>query len=170
MTETVTTPTKTNKAELIRTLLKDKNKTRAQIAEEVGCSKQYVFSVQNAARVRAKKAKAKRAYERKLEILNGAPKRKYTKKAESVAAPAAAPAPAPAPKKSLADERTMLLWDRKRLKDELADAAESMLQMRQEIRDLRERPPIQIEVPVLQPISHLTFWQRLRILFLGGAA
>jgi transcriptional regulator with XRE-family HTH domain len=168
MTETVTTPTKTNKAELIRTLLKDKNKTRAQIADEVGCSKQYVFSVQNAARVRAKKAKAKRAYERKLEILKGAPKRKYTKKAESVAAPAAAPAPAP--KKSLADERTMLLWDRKRLKDELADAAESMLQMRQEIRDLRERPPIQIEVPVLQPISHLTFWQRLRILFLGGAA
>ena len=170
MTETVTTPTKINKAELIRTLLKDKNKTRAQIADEVGCSKQYVFSVQNAARVRAKKAKAKRAYERKLEILKGAPKRKYTKKAESVAAPAAAPAPAPAPKKSLADERTMLLWDRKRLKDELADAAESMLQMRQEIRDLRERPPIQIEVPVLQPISHLTFWQRLRILFLGGAA
>lgn len=168
MTETVTTPTKTNKAELIRTLLKDKNKTRAQIADEVGCSKQYVFSVQNAARVRAKKAKAKRAYERKLEILNGAPKRKYTKKAESVAAPAAAPAPAP--KKSLADERTMLLWDRKRLKDELADAAESMLQMRQEIRDLRERPPIQIEVPVPQPFSHLTFWQRLRILFLGGAA
>lgn len=170
MTETVTTPTKTNKAELIRTLLKDKNKTRAQIADEVGCSKQYVFSVQNAARVRAKKAKAKRAYERKLEILNGAPKRKYTKKAESVAAPAAAPAPAPAPKKSLAEERIMLMWDRKRLKDELADAAESMLQMRQEIRDLRERPPIQIEVPVLQPISHLTFWQRLRILFLGGAA
>jgi transcriptional regulator with XRE-family HTH domain len=170
MTETVTTPTKTNKAELIRTLLKDKNKTRAQIADEVGCSKQYVFSVQNAARVRAKKAKAKRAYERKLELLNGAPKRKYTKKAESVAAPAAAPAPAPAPKKSLAEERIMLMWDRKRLKDELADAAESMLQMRQEIRDLRERPPIQIEVPVLQPISHLTFWQRLRILFLGGAA
>jgi len=166
MTETVTTPTKINKAELIRTLLKDKNKTRAQIADEVGCSKQYVFSVQNAARVRAKKARAKRQYERKLEILNGAPKRKYTKKAESVAAPAAAPAP----KKSLADERTMLLWDRKRLKDELADAAESMLQMRQEIRDLRERPPIQIEVPVLQPFSHLTFWQRLRILFLGGAA
>jgi transcriptional regulator with XRE-family HTH domain len=170
MTETVTTPTKINKAELIRTLLKDKNKTRAQIAEEVGCSKQYVFSVQNAARVRAKKARAKRQYERKLEILNGAPKRKYTKKAESVAAPAAAPAPAPAPKKSLAEERIMLMWDRKRLKDELADAAESMLQMRQEIRDLRERPPIQIEVPVLQPVSHLTFWQRLRILFLGGAA
>lgn len=172
MTETVTTPTKINKAALIRELLKNKTKTRAQIAEEVGCSKQYVFSVQNAARVRAKKAKAKRAYERKLELLNGAPKRKYTKRAESVAAPAEAPAPAPAPapKKSLAEERIMLLWDRKRLKDELADAAESMLQMRQEIRDLRERPPIQIEVPVLQPFSHLTFWQRLRILFLGGAA
>lgn len=79
MTETTKTPTKTNKAELIRTLLKDKNKTRAQVAEEVGCSTQYVFSVQNKEKVKAKKAKAKRAYERKLELLNGAPKRKYTK-------------------------------------------------------------------------------------------
>ena len=97
MTETVTTPTKTNKAELIRTLLKDKNKTRAQIAEEVGCKLQYVFSVQNHDRVRAKKAKAKRVYERKLELLKGAPKRtytksgKYAKKAEPVAAVNAAP-------------------------------------------------------------------------------
>lgn len=31
-------------------------------------------------------------------------------------------------------------------------------------------PPVYVEVPVPQPFSHYTFWQRLRILFLGGAA
>jgi hypothetical protein len=79
MTEAITTPTKTNKAELIRTLLKDKTKTRAQIAEEVGCKVQYVFSVQNHDRVRARKARAKRKLERQAELRNGAPKRTYTK-------------------------------------------------------------------------------------------
>ncbi len=102
----------------------------------------------------------------RISPITGKPVRRYIKRKKAKAKTK----PAAKPKTSLADERTMLLWDRKRLKDELADAAESMLQMRQEIRDLRERPPIQIEVPVLQPISHLTFWQRLRILFLGGAA
>jgi hypothetical protein len=79
MTETTKTPTKTNKAALIRELLKDKTKSRVQIAEEVGCKVQYVFSVQNHDRVRAKKARAKKAYERKLERLKGAPKRQYVK-------------------------------------------------------------------------------------------
>jgi hypothetical protein len=90
MTETTKTPTKTNKAELIRTLLKDKNKTRAQIAQEVGCKVQYVFSVQNADRARVKKARAKRKLERQAELRNGAPKRKYTKSgkfAKQVSAP-----------------------------------------------------------------------------------
>lgn len=31
-------------------------------------------------------------------------------------------------------------------------------------------PPVYVEVPVPQPFSHYTFWQRLRILFLGSAA
>jgi hypothetical protein len=79
MTETVTTPTKINKAELIRTLLKDKTKSKSDIAEEVGCKVQYVFSVQNHDRVRARKARAKRKLERQAELRNGAPKRKYTK-------------------------------------------------------------------------------------------
>ena len=79
MTETVTTPTKTNKAALIRALLKDKTKSKSDIAEEVGCKVQYVFSVQNHDRVKAKKLKAKKAYERKLERLKGASKRKYVK-------------------------------------------------------------------------------------------
>lgn len=44
------------------------------------------------------------------------------------------------------------------------------LRMKQEIETLRNRRPIEIEVPVPQPFSHYTFLQRLRILFFGGAA
>lgn len=82
-TETVaptipTIPTKTNKAALIRALLKQKKKAK-EIAAEVGCLMQYVYSVQNADRVRAKKAKARRDYERRKEIVAGSVKRKYVK-------------------------------------------------------------------------------------------
>jgi len=121
MTETTKTPTKVNKAALIRALLKQKKKAK-DIAAEVGCKVQYIYGVQNAARVRAKKAKAKRAYTRKLELLKGAPKRKYTKSGKYA-------------KKATPEVRTQY---------------------------------IEVEVP--QPFSHYTFWQRLRILFLGGAA
>jgi hypothetical protein len=124
MTETVTTPTKTNKAAIIRELLKDKTKSKSAIAEEVGCKVQYVFSVQNHDRVRARKLKAKRKIERQQERRNGAPKRKYTKRNSAPTTPVAAP--------------------------------------------VVKTQYIEIEVP--QPFSHYTFWQRLRILFLGGAA
>jgi hypothetical protein len=124
MTETVTTPTKTNKAAIIRELLKDKTKSRAQIADEVGCKVQYVISVQNYDRVRARKLKAKRKIERQQERRNGAPKRKYTKRNSAPTTPMVEP--------------------------------------------VVKTQYIEIEVP--QPFSHYTFWQRLRILFLGGAA
>jgi uncharacterized protein YcbX len=32
------------------------------------------------------------------------------------------------------------------------------------------RPPMYVDMPVPQPFSHYSFWQRLRILFLGRAA
>lgn len=114
-------PTKPNKAALIRALLKQK-KNAKDIAAEVGCKVQYVYSVQNVDRVRAKKAKAKRAYERKLELLKGSVKRKYVKSGKYA-------------KKTTPEVRTQY---------------------------------IEVEVP--QPFSHFTFWQRLRILFLGRAA
>ena len=46
------------------------------------------------------------------------------------------------------------------------------LRMQEELETLRSRSqwPVTVEVPVPQPFSHYTFWQRLRILFLGGAA
>ena len=157
MTETVTTPTKTNKAALIRALLKDKTKSKSDIAEEVGCKVQYVFSVQNHDRVRARKARAKRKLERQAELRNGAPKRKYTKSGKF-----AKQVPAPT--------TPMVELDRDQLKAEQAELHELNADF---IRQLQEatKPRIQyIEVEVPQPFSHYTFWQRLRILFLGGAA
>lgn len=44
------------------------------------------------------------------------------------------------------------------------------LRMQDEIATLRNRRPVEVEIPVPQPFSHYTFMQRLRILFLGGAA
>jgi hypothetical protein len=157
MTETTKTPTKTNKAALIRALLKDKTKSKSDIAEEVGCKVQYVFSVQNHDRVRARKARAKRKLERQAELRNGAPKRKYTKSGKF-----AKQVPAPT--------TPMVELDRDQLKAEQAELHELNADF---IRQLQEatKPRIQyIEVEVPQPFSHYTFWQRLRILFLGGAA
>jgi len=151
MTETVTTPTKTNKSALIRELLKDKTKSKSAIAEEVGCKVQYVFSVQNHDRVRARKLKAKRKIERQQERRNGAPKRKYTKRNSAPTTP-------------------MVEIDRDQLRAEQTELHELNAHF---IRQLQEatKPKVQyIEIEVPQPFSHYTFWQRLRILFLGGAA
>jgi transcriptional regulator with XRE-family HTH domain len=154
MTETVTTPTKTNKAALIRALLKDKNKTRAQIAQEVGCKVQYVFTVQNAARVRAKKAKAKRQYARKLELLKGAPKRKYTKSGKFA-------------KKVPAPTAPMVGLDRDQLKAEQAELHELNAQFIQQLQEAT-KPKIQyIEIEVPQPHYNLTWRQRFTALFFG---
>ena len=44
------------------------------------------------------------------------------------------------------------------------------LRMKEELETLRNRRPVEVEIPVPQPFSHYTFWQRLRILFLGRVA
>lgn len=44
------------------------------------------------------------------------------------------------------------------------------MRMKEELEALRNRRPVEVEIPVPQPFSHYTFMQRLRILFLGGAA
>lgn len=154
MTETVTTPTKTNKAAIIRILLKDKNKTRAQIAQEVGCSTQYVFSVQNADRARVKKARAKRKLERQAELRNGAPKRKYTKSGKFA-------------KKVPAPTAPMVEFDRDQLKAEQAELHELNAQFIQQLQEAT-KPKIQyIEIEVPQPHYNLTWRQRFTALFLG---
>ena len=146
-------PTKPNKAALVRALLKQK-KTPKQIAAEVGCKPQYVYSVQTYEKTRAKKLRAKRQYERRLELLKGAPKRKYVKSGKY-----AKQVPAPT--------TPMVEINRDQLKVEQAELNELNAQF---IKQLQEatKPKIQyIEVEVPQPFSHFTFWQRLRILFLG---
>ena len=145
-----TIPTKTNKAALIREMLAQ-GKDSKEIAAEVGCLVQYVYGVRNYERTKAKKAQAKAKYERKKAIVAGAVKRKYTKK-------------------STVDKRTMLELDRNRLKDMVFDLSETNEQLIKQIQEAT-KPKIQyIEVEVPQPFSHFTFWQRLRILFLGRSA
>jgi transposase-like protein len=153
---TTITPTRINKADMIRELLTS-GVSPAQVARDVGCKPQYVYGVIAYERRKAAKLKAKAKYARKKEVAGGAPKRKYTKSGKY-----AKPAPAPT--------TPMVELDRDQLKAEQAELHELNADF---IRQLQEanKPRIQyIEVEVPQPFSHYTFWQRLRILFLGSAA
>jgi hypothetical protein len=151
---TPTIPTKTNKAALVRVLLKQK-KTAKQIAAEVGCKPQYVYSVQNHDRVKARKAKAKRDYERRKEIAAGSVKRKYVKSgkySKKVKSPLDVP---------------MVEIDRDRLKAEQTELHELNAHF---IKQLQEAttPKIQyIEIEVPQPHYNLTWSQRFKALFTG---
>ena len=142
-----------SRTQRVRILLKEGRSTQ-EIAATVGVTAQFVYNVQYSERKKAKDDEAK-AEAVRISPKTGKPVRKYTKRKKADK------------KNPLIDERNLLLWDRKRLQDELADAAESMVQMRQEISELRDRPPVTIELPVPQPFSHYTFMQRLGILFLG---
>jgi hypothetical protein len=73
-TTTPTTPTRINKAALIRSLLRA-GKTKDEAAAEAGCDVQYVYGVVYAEKQRKRLLKAKR----KQEIRKGAPKRAYIK-------------------------------------------------------------------------------------------
>jgi transposase-like protein len=147
---TTITPTRINKADMIRELITS-GVSPAQVARDVGCKPQYVYGVIAYERKKVAKLKAK---------AKSTPKRKYTKSGKY----------AKKPTTPMVDTQTMLELDRNRLKDELFDLREFNEQL---IKDIQEatKPRIQyIEIEVPQPFSHYTFWQRLRILFLGSAA
>jgi transposase-like protein len=145
---TTITPTRINKADMIRELITS-GVSPAQVARDVGCKPQYVYGVIAYERKKVAKLKAK---------AKSTPKRKYTKSgkyAKKVKSPLDVP---------------MVKLDRDQLKAEQAELHELNADF---IRQLQEanKPRIQyIEVEVPQPFSHYTFWQRLRILFLGSAA
>lgn len=149
---TTITPTRINKADMIRELITS-GVSPAQVARDVGCKPQYVYGVIAYERKKVAKLKAKAK-------AKSTPKRKYVKSGKY----------AKKPTTPMVDTQTMLELDRNRLKDELFDLREFNEQL---IKDIQEatKPRIQyIEVEVPQPFSHYTFWQRLRILFLGSAA
>jgi transposase-like protein len=151
-----TIPLVVSKATVIRELLASGMKPK-DIAEQLGCKPQYVYGVIAYERSKAAKLKAKAKYARKKEVANGAPKRKYVKSGKY-----AKTVPAPT--------TPVVELDRDQLKAEQAELNELNADF---IRQLQEanKPRIQyIEVEVPQPFSHYTFWQRLRILFLGRAA
>jgi transposase-like protein len=153
---TTITPTRINKADMIRELLTS-GVPPTQVARDVGCKPQYVYGVIAYERSKAAKLKAKAKYARKKEVANGAPKRKYVKSGKYA-------------KKAPAPTTPVVELDRDQLKEEQAELNELNADF---IRQLQEatKPRIQyIEIEVPQPFSHYTFWQRLRILFLGKAA
>lgn len=147
---TTITPTRINKADMIRELLTS-GVSPTQVARDVGCKPQYVYGVIAYERKKVTKLKAKAKAKAKA---NGAPKRKYVKSGKYAKKPTT----------------PMVEFDRDQLKAEQAELNELNADF---IRQLQEatKPRIQyIEVEVPQPFSHYTFWQRLRILFLGSAA
>ena len=131
-----------SKAAKIRALLADGQKPKA-VAAVLDVPVTYVYSVQYYAKQKANKANAK--------IKQPASKSK-AKRVVRV------------------DKPTLLELDRNRLKDELFDTKELNEQL---IRSLQEATTPKIvyrDVPVPQPFSHYSFWQRLGILFFGRAA
>lgn len=131
-----------SKAAKIRALLADGQKAK-DIASILDVSQQYVYGVQNYERRKQKKAAATAAT--RVSPITGKPVRKYKKRK-------AAKAPV------------------KKVEALIVVPKPEFLSMQQELEALRNRRPIEIEVPVPQPFSHYTFVQRLRILFLGGTA
>lgn len=157
-TKTATTTTKTKQpsvAARIRTLLATGH-TPVEIAATLGIPVQRVYAVRS---VDKNKQQSQR-----ISARTGKPVRKYTKAKPSLAERGAelmrmtqekkaalVPAPTPAP-----NGQVMLL--------------EAELDfLRRELDMERARLPRTIEVPVPQPWSHYTFWQRLRIVFFGKA-
>ena len=132
----------------VRRLLAE-GKAPAEVAKLMGVTAEAVYSVRAYDRSKAQKARtASTPAPRKV----GRPKGSKNKKVVSVG------------------KTTLLELDRNRLKDELFDTKELNEQL---IRSLQEATTPKIvyrEVPVPQPFSHYSFWQRLGILFLGRAA
>lgn len=124
---------------------------RIRVLLKEGRSTQEIMALTNARKhiVGLVKYHMERQENIRISPTTGKPVRKYTKrtkyKAEVLAKPKKAQALVVLPK-------------------------EEFLHMQQEIAALRSRQPIEVEIPVPQPFSHYTFMQRLRILFLGGAA
>lgn len=139
----------------IRVLLKE-GRTPAEIMALTGTRKHIVGLV---------KYHMERQENIRISPTTGKPVRKYTKrkvKAEVRAKPKQGQALIVLPKSKF----LRLQQEIGTLTARVGTVVEENIALRREIQTL----PKVIEVPVPQPFSHYTFWQRLRILFLGGAA
>jgi hypothetical protein len=152
---TTITPTRLNKADMIRELLAS-GVPPTQVARDVGCKPQYVYGVISYERIRQKKAKAKAKRERDLAKL--VPKRKYVKSGKYSKKAAASPL----------DVKPGVVVDvTERLKEEQAELHELNADF---IKQLQEAttPKVQyIEIEVPQPHYNLTWKQRFTALFFG---
>lgn len=130
----------TELSQRIRTLLKEGRSTQ-EIMALTGTRKHLVGLV---------KYHMERQENIRISPLTGKPVRKYRKRGKVKAEVLAAP--------------------KKKAQALIVIPKPEFLRMKEELETLRNRRPVEVEIPVPQPFSHYTFWQRLRILFLGGAA
>lgn len=130
----------TELSQRIRTLLKEGRSTQ-EIMALTGTRKHLVGLV---------KYHMERQENIRISPLTGKPVRKYRKRGKVKAEVLAAP--------------------KKKAQALIVIPKDEFLRMKEELETLRNRRPVEVEIPVPQPFSHYTFWQRLRILFLGGAA
>ena len=130
----------TELSQRIRTLLKE-GRTPAEIMALTGTRKHIVGLV---------KYHMERQENIRISPITGKPVRRYVKRTKAKAEVLAKP--------------------KKKVEALIVVPKTEFLRMQEEIATLRNRRPVEVEIPVPQPFSHYTFWQRLRILFLGGAA
>lgn len=130
----------TELSQRIRTLLKEGRSTQ-EIMALTGTRKHLVGLV---------KYHMERQENIRISPLTGKPVRKYRKRGKVKAEVLAKP--------------------KKKVEALIVIPKPEFLRMKEELETLRNRRPVEVEIPVPQPFSHYTFWQRLRILFLGGAA
>jgi transposase-like protein len=141
---TTITPTRINKADMIRELLTS-GVPPTQVARDVGCKPQYVYGVIAYERKKVAKLKAK---------AKSTPKRKYVKSGKYAKA-------VPAPTTPVVE------LDRDQLKAEQAELHELTAQFIQQLQEAT-KPKIQyIEIEVPQPHYNLTWKQRFTALFFG---
>lgn len=129
-----------SKAAKIRALLADGQKPKA-VAAVLDVPVSYVYGVNHYAKQKAKTARAK--------IKQPASKQPASKRKAT-------------PKQLISKA---VLSD---MKQELKALHSENIRLAVEVANTR--PPMYVDMPVPQPFSHYSFWQRLRILFLGRAA
>ena len=129
-----------SKAAKIRTLLADGQKPKA-VAAVLDVPVSYVYGVQHYAKHKAKTAKAK--------IKQPASKQ-------------------PASKRKTTPKQLISKAVLRDMKQELKALHSENIRLAVEVASTK--PPMYVEMPVPQPFSQYSFWQRLRILFLGRAA
>lgn len=140
---------KINKAEQIRALLKT-GTSAADTAKAVGVPTQYVHDIRYKDKQRVQKKGVR------ISPITGKPVRKYKKRGKPLAK---------------AEVNTvfkpMSTLYAKTLEEQNLQLKRQISALNNELQVAQQRKPIYVDMPVPQPWAYFTFWQRLKVLFLG---